>query len=51
MQQAKMVQREAEKPVMDRKQSFDWVMMMAGLWQLYKHSPASGMKVTSFKYG
>ena len=51
MQQAKMVQREAEKPVMDKKQSFDWVMMMAGLWQLHKFAPVSGMKVTSFKYG
>jgi len=39
MQQAKMVTRAGEKPVTDRKQSFDWVMMMAGLWQLHKYTP------------
>jgi len=56
MQQAKMVTRDKdkqgkEKIGTDRKQSFDWVMMMAGLWQLHKYAPVSGMKVTSFKYG
>jgi len=39
MQQAKMVARIGGEPVMDRKQTFDWVMMMAGLWQLQKYAP------------
>ena len=51
MQQAKMVTRDGEKPVTDKKQSFDWVMMMAGLWQLSKYMPVGAMRVTSFKYG
>lgn len=50
-QQAKMVQRDGDVPVMDRKQTYDWVMMMAGLWQLHKYSPTLGMRITSFKYG
>ncbi len=51
MQQAKMVQRDGEKPVTDRKQSFDWVMMMAGLVQLEIYAPVGSMRVSSFKYG
>lgn len=51
MQQAKMVTRDGEKPVTDKKQSFDWVMMMAGLVQLEIYSPVGDMRVTSFKYG
>ena len=41
MQQGKMVTRDGDKPITDKKQSFDWVMMMAGLWQLQKYVPAS----------
>jgi len=51
IQQAKMVQRDGEKPVTDRKQSFDWVMMMAGLVQLEIYAPVGNMRVSSFKYG
>lgn len=51
MQQAKIVQREGNKPIMDRKTTWDWVMMMAGLWQLSKYAPTSEMKVTSMRYG
>ena len=47
MQQAKMVQREGDKPIMSRKQTFDWVMMMAGLWQLQKYTPRGSCKVVS----
>lgn len=39
MQQAKLVQRDGVNPVTERKMSFDWVMMMAGLWQLQKWQP------------
>ncbi len=51
IQQAKQVQRDGEKPLMDRKQTFDWVMMMKGLWQLHKYAPSSEpFKITSYKY-
>jgi len=50
MQQAKMVQRDGDKPVMDRKQTFDWVMMMAGLWQLQKDVPTGDWTIKSSKY-
>lgn len=39
MQQAKLVTRNGTDPVTERKLSFDWVMMMAGLWQLQKWIP------------
>jgi len=39
VQQAKMIPREADKPIMDIHKSYDWVMMMAGLWQLQKYVP------------
>lgn len=51
MQQAKMVQRDGEKPLMEKKQTFDWVTMMRGLWQLHIYTPVGDMRVTSFKYG
>jgi len=44
MQQAKMVQRDGGKPIMDRNQTYDWVMMMAGLWQLQKYTPRVSFK-------
>ena len=50
MQQAKMVTRDGDKPVTDKKQSFDWVMMMAGLCQLQKYVPVSEFTITSRKY-
>ena len=50
MQQAKLVTRENDKPVTSKKMTFDWVMMMAGLWQLSKYTPNEGMEVFSFKY-
>ena len=51
MQQAKMVQRDGNKPLMARNTTFDWVMMMAGLNQLMKYAPTSEMRVTSMRYG
>ena len=50
MQQAKMVTRDGEKPVTDRKQSFDWVMMMAGLWQLQKYMPVTSGEMRCYPY-
>lgn len=50
-QQAKMVQRDGSKIEMDRNITFDWVMMMAGLWQLHKFTLRGGVQVTSFKWG
>jgi len=51
MRQAKMVQRENEKPIMDKKQTYDWVMMMVGLGQLEKFMPPTdAFKITSSKY-
>ncbi len=55
IQQAKMVKRgktvdQKEKIDTDRKQSFDWVMMMVGLFQLHKYAPVGSMQVTSSKY-
>ena len=50
-QQAKMVQRDGEKIEMDRNQTFDWVMMMAGLWQLQKYFvSAEKYTIKSTKY-
>lgn len=53
MQQAKMVTREGGEPVTDRKISYDWVMMMAGLVQLSKHMPIGGFSATTIplRYG
>ena len=50
MQQAKMVTRDGEKPVTDKKQSFDWVMMMAGLWQLHKYMPVTEGELRCYPY-
>ena len=52
MQQAKLVVREGGKPIMVRNQTFDWVMMMAGLWQLHKYyipDSAYGIESTYYK--
>lgn len=51
IQQAKMVQRDGEKPLTERNYTFDWVMMMCGLNQLHLHSPKGSMTVSSGKYG
>ena len=46
MQQAKTVTRDDNgNPVTGRKMSFDWVMMMTGLWQLQKFAPRTGFKL------
>jgi len=50
MQQAKMVARDGDNPVTERNQSFDWVMMMAGLWQLHKHVPTCEYGARSYSY-
>ncbi len=50
-QQSKMVQRDGDKPLMLKNQTFDWVMMMAGLNQLMKYVPSGEMRVTSMRYG
>ena len=51
MQQAKMVQRDGDKPIMERKITFDWVMMMVGLWQLQKYfMPAESWQPTTTTY-
>ena len=53
MQQAKMVTRGVDnigklKVVTDRNLSFDWVMMMAGLWQLQKHVPKGTFGIETY---
>lgn len=48
MQQAKQVQRDGDKPIMDRKQTFDWVMMVAGLWDLQKYIPRGTFKIMTY---
>lgn len=49
IQQAKLVTRDEEGfPVTERKLSFDWVMMMNGLWQLQKHAPKSGASIRTY---
>ena len=50
MQQAKMVKRDGEKPVMEKKQTFDWVTMMRGLWQLHKYMPVTDGEMKSYPY-
>lgn len=50
MQQAKMVTRAGEKPVTDRNLTFDWVMMMAGLWQLHKYMPVTNSEMRCYPY-
>ncbi|MCW4049360.1 MAG: hypothetical protein NWE89_06435 [Candidatus Bathyarchaeota archaeon] len=55
MQQSKMVTRDKtidgrEKIGTDRKQSFDWVMMMAGLWQLHKFMPVTEGQMKCYSY-
>uniref|UniRef100_A0A6M3KSW8 Terminase n=1 Tax=viral metagenome TaxID=1070528 RepID=A0A6M3KSW8_9ZZZZ len=50
MQQAKLVTRNGDKPVTSRNLAFDWVLMMAGLWQLQKYVPTSEMKIFSVHY-
>lgn len=54
-QQAKMVTRDKDvegkdKIGTDRKQSFDWVMMMVGLWQLHKHTPVTEGEMRCYPY-
>lgn len=47
-QQAKLVTRDdLGFPVTERKLSFDWVMMMNGLWQLQKHVPRGELKAVT----
>jgi len=47
-QQAKQVQRDGDKPMMDRKQTYDWVMMMAGLWDLQKYVPRGTFRIETY---
>jgi len=49
-QQAKLVTRNGDKPITSRNLSFDWVMMMAGLWQLQKYVQTSEMKIFNVHY-
>ena len=54
MQQAKQVTRikddkGAEHPGTSRKQDFDWVMMMAGLWQLQKYVPRGTFRIETYE--
>lgn len=55
-QQAKMVTRDKSRDGLkeivgtDRNLSFDWVMMMAGLWQLQKYAPRGEFKIEVSKY-
>jgi len=52
VQQAKLVTRDDNGfPETKRKFSFDWVMMMNGLWQLQKHSPKGDIKIVRMQYG
>jgi len=49
LQQAKLVQRDSQGfPITERKFTFDWVMMMIGLWQLQKHVPRGSFSIESF---
>lgn len=50
MQQAKLVTRDGDKPVTDKNISFDWVMMMAGLWQLQKYMPVTEGELKCYPY-
>ena len=49
-QQAKLVTRDGDAPVTERKLHFDWVMMMAGLNQLKKFTPHAQTQVRSYPY-
>jgi hypothetical protein len=49
MQQAKLVTRDdMGMPVTERKLTFDWVMMMNGLWQLQKFVPRGSFRIESY---
>ena len=49
LQQAKLVQRDdLGFPVTDKKITFDWVMMMNGLWQLQKYAPRTPYKAATY---
>jgi len=50
IQQAKLVQRDGDKPVMDKSMTFDWVMALAGVVQLLRNIPKMEFHVTSVKY-
>lgn len=48
IQQAKLVVREGDKPIMSRKQTFDWVMMLAGLWDLQRYVPRGTFQIETY---
>jgi hypothetical protein len=51
IQQCKFVTRDNNGyPVTDQKLTFDWVMMMNGLWQLHKHMPPTVGSIKSYPY-
>jgi len=50
MQQAKMVTRDdLGNPVTQKKLSFDWVMMMAGVWWLQKFAPRTNYSAVTME--
>jgi hypothetical protein len=51
IQQCKFVGRNPDgKPETDKKLTFDWVMMMNGLWQLHKYMPVTVGSIKSYPY-
>lgn len=48
-QQCKLVTRDEQgNPVTSRRKSFDWVLAMAGVWQLQKYAPRTPAKIVTY---